>query len=255
MKLSLVKSLIFIAFLAFGAPDASAQGFLKKLEKATKKLDKATQKLDKVAGAVTGTTGTSTTGTASATDSISPKDMVANAPLFTTKRVITLDEKGDTVKNEDGTVKYQYLLFDKNGKLCDRNTARKELNAALKSFGIVLAKVGGGAGLGALAKGGWKSIAAGAAGGALASAGDIMAMTKHFKRMKACRKELKAYEKTFTEEGTPIDASIDLSDVDGINFEKCEETSMAAAEVKQELMNSKEAGESLEDIDFDNLKV
>lgn len=66
---------------------------------------------------------------------------------------------------------------------------------------------------------------------------------------------LKAYETTFTEEGTPIDASVDLTNVDGINFTECEEITCDANKLKQELMQSKEAGESLEEIDFDALEA
>lgn len=74
--------------------------------------------------------------------------------------------------------------------------------------------------------------------------------------MKACKKILKEYESTFTEEGTPIDASIDLTNVNGINFAECEEITKSAADVRNEFAASKTEGESLEDIELpDDLKV
>lgn len=78
-------------------------------------------------------------------------------------------------------------------------------------------------------------------------------MKEHLVKMKACRKVLKAYETTFTEEGTPIDASVDLTNVDGINFTESAEVTKDANELKQELMQSKENGENLDNFDFDAL--
>ena len=93
--------------------------------------------------------------------------------------------------------------------------------------------------------------ATGAAAGLLASADDIKQIKKLNKSLKAYKKQLEAYQKTFTEEGTPIDASINLADVDGIDFTEAEELTKSAADVKAELAESSAASESLDDVDFD----
>jgi len=85
----------------------------------------------------------------------------------------------------------------------------------------------------------------------LASADDIKQIKKLNKSLKAYKKQLEAYQKTFTEEGTPIDASINLADVDGIDFTEAEELTKSAADVKAELAESSAASESLDDVDFD----
>lgn len=252
MKTFILKSLLLVAAFTLATTDVSAQKFLKKLEKFANKTEEVVNALD------ANSQQPAADAAQQDTANVDPKEMLANAPLFSVKKVTQLGEAGDTLKNEDGTVMYQYLLFDQNGKVCERNTARKELGKAMKSFGIVLAKVGGGTALSALSKGKkfkLKDGLIGAGVGLLASAGDIKKMKEHVVKMKACRKVLKAYETTFTEEGTPIDASVDLTNVDGINFTECEEITCDANKLKQELMQSKEAGESLEEIDFDALEA
>lgn len=241
MKTFIFKSLLLVAAFTLAATDASAQKFLKKLEKVVNALDANSQQ-------------PAADEAQQDTVTVDTKEMLANAPLYTVMKVVQTDEKGDTLKNEDGTMMYRYFLFDQNGKVCDRNTARKELGKAMKSFGIVIAKVGGGAAVGALTskKKGW-GVLTGVGVGILASGGDIKKMKEHLVKMKACRKVLKAYETTFTEEGTPIDASVDLTNVDGINFTESAEVTKDANELKQELMQSKENGENLENFDFDAL--
>lgn len=250
MKTFIFKSLLLVAAFTLATTDASAQKFLKKLEKFAKKTEKVVNSLDANSQQPAADAAQQDTAT------IDTKEMLANAPLYTVMKVMQTDEKGDTLKNEDGTMMYRYFLFDQNGNVCDCNTARKELGKAMKSFGIVIAKVGGGAAAGALLGGkGWKDALVGAGAGILASAGDIKKMKDHVVKMKACRKVLKAYETTFTEEGTPIDASVDLTNVDGINFTEFAEVTKEANELKQELMQSKEVGKSLEEIDFDELEA
>lgn len=234
----------------------SAQGFLKKLQKAADKVESVTKTVETVTGTAN--------GEEQATDSISPSDFLATAPLYQVKKVVETDEAGTVIVNEDGTPIYKYLLIDKDGKVCDRKTAKKHLNSALKSGSSILLKVGGGAAGGALIgkkagggkKGAWIGAGVGAAAGLLASSGDIKKVKEQMKLMKACKKVLKEYENTFTEEGTPIDASIDLTNVNGINFAECEEITKSAADVRNEFAASRTEGESLEDIELpDDLKV
>ena len=198
------------------------------------------------------------------TDSISSKDFLENAPSYTVKKVIETDSLGIAIANEDGTVRYKYLLIDKEGKVCEKNAVKKHLNSALKSGAFILAKVGGGAAAGALAgkkaggskKSAWIGAGVGMAIGLLGSSQDIKEVKKQVKQMNECKALLKVYEQTFTEEGTPIDASVDLSNVEGINFAECEEITKSAADVKSEFLASKIEGESLEDVEIpDDLAV
>ncbi|EKJ89398.1 hypothetical protein QR305_03914 [Bacteroides finegoldii] len=252
MKKIFFKSIaIAITTSLFCTTSLSAQGFLNKLKKATDKVESVSKTVESV-------TGATTASTEQGTDSISPKEFLEKAPSYTVKKVIETDSLGKAITNEDGTTRYSYLLIDKDGKVCEKNAVRKHLNSALKSGTFILLKVGGGATAGALAgkkiggskKSAWIGAGVGAAAGLLGSANDIKAVKQQIKLMKECKKVLKAYEKTFTEEGTPIDASIDLANVDGINFTECEEITKSAADVKNEFLASKTAGESLEEIEM-----
>ena len=252
MKKIFFKSIaIAITTSLFCTTSLSAQGFLNKLKKATDKVESDSKTVASV-------TGATTASTEQGTDSISPKEFLEKAPSYTVKKVIETDSLGKAITNEDGTTRYSYLLIDKDGKVCEKNAVRKHLNSALKSGTFILLKVGGGATAGALAgkkiggskKSAWIGAGVGAAAGLLGSANDIKAVKQQIKLMKECKKVLKAYEKTFTEEGTPIDASIDLANVDGINFTECEEITKSAADVKNEFLASKTAGESLEEIEM-----
>ncbi len=249
-----MKSIVTVA-LAFCCANISAQGFLKKLKSAAETVTSITG---------TGTTDTQSTEGTSGEEAPSSEEFLANAPSYSVKKVIETDSLGNVITNEDGTTRYKYLLIDKDGKVCEANAARKHLNSALKSGALILAKVGVGAGAGALIgkkAGGSKKSAligagVGAAAGLLASSKDIKAVRTQIKLMKECKAVLAAYEKTFTEEGTPIDASVDLTNVDGINFAASEEITKSAADVKNEFLASKAEGESLDDVEIpDDLSV
>lgn len=255
MKHTLLKYVAITMAISFYATGVSAQGFLNKLKKATEKVESVSKTVE----SVTGSTSTDQQSDGQqATDSISPKDFLENAPSYTVKKVIETDSLGQTITNEDGTTKYKYLLINKDGKVCEKNAVKKHLNSALKSGAFILLKVGGGATAGALIgkkaggskKNAWIGAGVGAAAGLLGSAKDIKAVKKQVKLMKECKKLLKVYEKTFTEEGTPIDASIDLANVEGINFNECEEITKSAADVKNEFLASKTEGESLDDVEI-----
>lgn len=221
-----------------------AQGFLKKLKKGVESVT---------------STNASENQSEQPADSVDVKDLLANPPAYSIKKVVLTNENGEKITNEDGTVKYHYLVVDDNtGKVCTVEHSKKIVNARLKAFGTILAKVGGGAAVGALQgllvkdkKAAIAGAATGAAAGLLASADDITQIKKLNKSLKAYKKQLEVYQKTFTEEGTPIDASINLADVDGIDFTEAEELTKSAADVKAELAESSAASESLEDINFD----
>lgn len=243
MKSVIMKGILLMTVLSFSIEGSMAQGFLKKLKKGVE--------------AVTETT-TSENQSEQPTDSVDVKDLLANPPAYSIKKVVLTNENGEKITNEDGTVKYHYLVVDDNtGKVCTAEHSKKIVNARLKSFGTILAKVGGGAAVGLASgllqkdkKAAIAGAATGAAAGLLASSDDIKQIKKLNKSLKAYKEKLEVYQKTFTEEGTPIDASINLKDVEGIDFTESEELTKSAADVKAELAASSEAAESLDDVDL-----
>lgn len=259
MKKTLFKgALLAFSVMFLATTEVSAQGFFKKLKEAAEKVESVT----KTANALMG--GTSTEGQTSESDSISTQEFLANVPSYSVKKVIETDSLGNAITNEDGTTRYKYLLIDKNGNVCAVNTAKKHLNSALKSGAFILLKVGGGATAGALLgkkvggskKSAWIGAGLGAAAGMLASANDIKEVKEQVKLMKECKRVLSAYQTTFTEEGLPIDAAADLSNVEGINFAECEEITKSAADVKAQLLASKLEGDTLDDVEIpDDLNV
>ncbi|MBE6281992.1 MAG: hypothetical protein E7095_08060 [Bacteroides sp.] len=246
MKSLILKAFVLMAVLSLSSEGVMAQGFLKKLKKSVESV-----------------TSTSTSEEQSKqeqpADSVDVKDLLANPPAYSIKKVVLTDENGEKIMNEDGTVKYHYLVIDDNtGKACTAEHSKKIVNARLKSYGKILAKVGSGAAIGALGgllqkdkKAAIKGAAIGAATGILASGDDIKQIKKLNKSLKAYKKQLEIYQKTFTEEGTPIDASINLADVEGIDFTEAEVLTKSAADVRAELAESNTESESLEDVDLD----
>lgn len=242
MEKNLLKSLILVLMLLACPTNAMSQSLFKKLKQAAGEV-------------MTNSKEQPTLETSS--DTISTESLLKDVPSFIIKKVIETDEKGDTITNEDGTIKYHYLVIDKEGKVCAANTARKIVNARLKSIGIVLAKTLAGAGVGAtVGKNKKERLIGGIVGGLVglaASSNNIEDIKKQNGLLKDYKKTLEVYQKTFTEEGLPIDANIDLANIDGIDFTQCEELTKSAAEVKEELAESISSGESLEDIDLDEI--
>lgn len=237
----LLRSMAIVFAIALGTTTVSAQKFLNKVKKATESVI---------------STDSESTSVTEEGDGPSVKEFIESVPSYSVKKVIEVDDDGNVLKNEDGTEKFSYQLIDKNGNVCDVNAANKHLKAAWASAGIVLAKVGGGAAVGALSSQDKKKGALiGAGVGALTSANDIKNVKEQVKLMKECKVVLDAYQKTFTDEGLPKDASIDLTNVDGIDFTKSEQITKSAADVKAEKENSKAEGESLkvEDVDWNAL--
>lgn len=244
MKSIIMKGILLMTVLSFSIEGSMAQGFLKKLKKGVETVTETT---------------TSENQSEQPTDSVDVKELLANPPAYSIKKVILTNENGENITNEDGTVKYHYLVIDDNtGKVCTAEHSKKIVNARLKSYGTILAKVGAGAATGALGgllakdkKAAITGAATGAAAGLLASADDIKQIKALNKSLKEYKKQLEVYQKTFTEEGTPIDASINLADVDGINFTSCEVVTKNTADVMAELAESGEAAESLDDVNLD----
>ena len=251
MKHCLFMRSLFMAVMAlFLVQGVSAQKWLNKLNKG---LEKTNEVLDQV----NGTTESSEKTDEQSGDTINAKTFLDKAPSFEVKKLTILNENGDTLRYEDGSIQYHYLVYDQDGKICHPETAKKLTNAALKSGGLILLKIGGGAAAGGLLwkkfggkKGAWIGAAAGLAVGAALSADDIKNVKKKTKELKAYKSALEKYEATFTEEGLPRDAEADLSD-----YVDCEELTQDAQVVQAQIKESIEQGEgmSLEDVDMDEL--
>lgn len=168
-------------------------------------------------------------------------------PVYSAKKVVVTNSDGTPMLNEDGTPVTRVFLVDQFGNKRSWEAVHEQHKKLNNAIGRILMKVGGGAALGALTgllvsngKGKDAAIGAavGAAGGLALSAKDIKEAKAHKKSLKQQQKLLEAYQKTFTAEGTPIDASVDLSNVDGFDFTAGESVSESAEELKAELASA-----------------
>ena len=175
-------------------------------------------------------------------------------PVFTTQVVLLTDDDGNPLLNEDGTQQKRVFLVDQFGNRRSKESVKAQHKAISKAIGRIIGKVG----LGALVGGGLAYLvakdqgakdsdalgyaAAGAAvgmvGGYAISAEDRAIAKEHKKSLKEQKKLIEQYSKTFTDEGIPVDAKVDLTNVKGIDFTKGEAVSLSASEVMKELESS-----------------
>lgn len=237
MKNVVLKALVLVTVFTLGSECAYAQGFMKKLKKSVEKVVEVDGPKQETAS--------------DTTDSLAIADILNNPPVFLVKKVCLLDDAGKEMVYEDGTTQYRYLVIDSiTGKVCTAEHAKKVVKAKSKVIETILKKVGtsalNGAVYGGLASGDLKGAGigagAGAATGVLASWSD-----GDFKKMKALRKNLKEYDKvlekyqkTFTEEGLPIDANMKLSEDDEKELGLSGEISKSSNDIIKELEKSKE---------------
>lgn len=261
MKSILMRVTMVIVALWIGCEAASAQKWLNKLQSG---LDKATAATDKVMNKVDEVTESVADGSMlddMAINADSLKTELLSTMTFDVKKVTETDDEGNILQNEDGTERVRYLLIDQDGKVCDATTAQKLISKRLKEYGKILGKTAGAAALGAasgfLSGGGTKGIIEGAAAGTVAglamSIDDMKNIRSLNKSIKNYKNTIAAYQKTFTDEGALIDAAVDLSNVDGINFSNVESTTMPSSQIEKELAESKVLGDSLDDIDISTI--
>ena len=249
MKHCLFMRSLFMAVMAlFLVQGVSAQKWLNKLNKG---LEKTNEVLDQV----NGTTESSEKTDEQSGDTINAKTFLDKAPSFEVKKLTILNENGDTLRYEDGSIQYHYLVYDQDGKICHPETAKKLTNSALKSGGIILAKLAAGAGGGwGLSKlsglKDWQGILIGLGVAGISSINDIKNIRNKTAELKAYKLALEKYQATFTEEGLPRNAEVDLSD-----YTDCEELTQDALLVQAQIKESAAQGEgmSLEEIDMDEL--
>lgn len=234
VKVVTVTSILFVNNLSVNAQFFKKLG--KAIEKTTKTVESTANALDEVSKAADATPSTASSltdgGTAAASDSVSIAwDKI---PVFSAKRVNMTDENGNPVLLEDGTQDYRVLLVDQFGNKRSAQSVKAQIDIINQRVLAILAKVGLGAGIGAL-QNGLSGAAVGAGMGALASIDDISMAKKQKKSLKQQKILLAEYQKNFTEEGKPINAKVDPTKLEGLDLKEDNALSMTAADIKKEL--------------------
>lgn len=232
MKNLILKSIVFSATFFMCGSQASAQGFLKKLTKAAEKVVSTAETVnDKASSTVDETTDTA---------AVKPLKWDKIPVYHAEKRVVTNDD-GTPKLNDDGTPMIRVFLVDQDNNVRSAEAVAAQQKKLDKAIGNILLKVGGGAAIGVagglLAGGKAKEAviggAVGAATGLALSVKDIKAAKAQKKSLKQQEELLATYQKNFTNEGTPVDASVDVSKIDGLDI--TEGVSMTAESLKAEL--------------------
>lgn len=240
MKTTTIVKVVTVASLLFVSNQSANAQFFKKLGKAIEKTAKTVEStanaLDEVSKTADATPSTASSltdgGTAAASDSVSIAwDKI---PVFSAKRVNMTDENGNPVLLEDGTQDYRVLLVDQFGNKRSAQSVKAQIDIINQRVLAILAKVGLGAGIGAL-QNGLSGAAVGAGMGALASIDDISMAKKQKKSLKQQKILLAEYQNNFTEEGKPINAKVDPTKLEGLDLKEDNALSMTAADIKKEL--------------------
>lgn len=220
MKTFILKSLLALIVLGFSATPASAQ-------------------LGKLLGKSKAKTETAVADT-SAVDSATAAIDWDNIPIYHAQLVYLTDDDGNPLLNEDGTQQTRVMLIDQFGNYRSQAAVDAQRKKLKKYIGNIIAKVGGGAAVGAatglLTGKGLGGAAVGAAAGAVAglglSAGDIKKARELNKSLKAQDKMMEAYAKNFTNEGEKVDAAANIESIDGLTIDKEAAVSKTAGEIK-----------------------
>ena len=234
VKVVTVTSILLVNNLSVNAQFFKKLG--KAIEKTAKTVESTANALDEVSKSADATPSTASSltdgGTAAASDSVSIAwDKI---PVFSAKRVNMTDENGNPVLLEDGTQDYRVLLVDQFGNKRSAQSGKAQIDIINQRVLAILAKVGLGAGIGAL-QNGLSGAAVGAGMGALASIDDISMAKKQKKSLKQQKILLAEYQKNFTEEGKPINAKVDPTKLEGLDLKEDNALSMTAADIKKEL--------------------
>lgn len=229
-----VTGMLFVSNLSANAQFFKKLG--KAIEKTAKTVESTANALDEVSKTADATPSTASSltdsGTAASSDSVSIAwDKI---PVFSAKRVNMTDENGNPVLLEDGTQDYRVLLVDQFGNKRSAQSVKAQIDIINQRVLAILAKVGLGAGIGAL-QNGLSGAAVGAGMGALASIDDISMAKKQKKSLKQQKILLAEYQKNFTEEGKPINAKVDPTKLEGLDLKEDNALSMTAADIKKEL--------------------
>ncbi len=228
---SFLSKALLVVLLGAGmcAANASAQGFLKKAK-----------------AAVSGVTSSaSTDATTTAADTTANKLNKDDIPVYHCEMFYIKDEAGNDVLNEDGTKAYRVYLVNQKGQRVTAEAAAAQSKEINKAILTIAGKVGLSAGIGALSGGG-KGALVGVATGLGMSVSDIMLIVKLKKDINKQKKVLEAYQKSFDEEGKPLDASVDPTKIKDLSIDSKNAVSETAAKLKDELLTEAPTNESID---------
>ena len=225
-----MRNLVFrltaiIAFLVLTSSQVSAQGFMKKL----KKTAESVVSID------------STKSESTDTAEVKPLKWDKIPVYHAEKRVVT-DASGQPLKNDDVSPMVRVLLVDQNNNVRSAEAVKEQHKKIDQAVTRILLKVGAGAAVGVAggllaskgkATGAIVGGAAGAAAGLALSAKDIKAAKAQKKSLKEQEELIAKYQQNFTTEGTPINASVDVDKIEGLDIS--EGVSMTAESLKTEL--------------------
>ena len=225
MKKLFVKSLAVLALMAMSTSQVSAQGFLKKLTKSAEKVT------------------SSTPADTASTDTTAAKPLKWDKiPVYHAEKRTVTGSDGKPLLNEDGTPMVRVLLVDQFNNVRSPEAVKEQHKKLNKAIGNILLKVGAGAAVGVAggllaSKGKGTGALIGGAAGAVAglalSAKDIKAAKAQKKSLKQQEELIAKYQENFTSEGTPVNASVDISKIEGLEIN--EGVSMTAEALKTEL--------------------
>lgn len=228
MKKKIIKSIAICAMIMF-ANQIYAQSFLTKLSST---LDQATETISQI-------TGSSSSTDNSDTVSVKPLKWDRIPVYHVEKRVLTFED-GTPKTNSDGTPIVRILLVDQFNNIRSAEAVKEQQKKLNKAITNILLKVGGGAAIGVAGgllaskgktEGGIIGGVVGAATGLALSSNDIKAAKAHKKSLKQQEQLIARYQDNFTSEGTPIDASIDVSKIEGLDI--TDGVSMTAESLKE----------------------
>lgn len=254
MKTFVYKWLFTLLLLGTSVISADAQGLLSKVSKALTK--------------VTDTSKTTTSSSLAGGDGIAENDSITAEgdstsidwdaiPIYHLQIINETNDDGTPRLNPDGTPVTRVLLVDQFGNYRSQEAVEAQRKALKKYINQIIAKVGGGAALGAvtgLISGGKKNkigaaaigAGAGAVAGALLSLGDIKRARAMNKSLKEQDKLMEVYRKNFTNEGEKVDAAANIDAIDGLTLDKESAVSKTASEIKDlvesNTFNTPEAG-------------
>lgn len=209
--------------------EASAQGFLKKAKAAVSSV----------------TSSSSDATTTAAADTTSNKLNKDDIPVYHCEMVYLKDEASNDVLNADGTKAYRVYLVNQKGQKITSEAAAAQSKQINKAILTIAGKVGLGAAIGGLS-GGKEGVLVGVATGLGMSVSDIMLIVKLKKDINKQKKVLEAYQKSFDEEGKPLDASVDPAKIKDLSIDTKNAVSDTAEKLKGELLTEAPTNESID---------
>lgn len=252
MKTFIYKWLFTLLLLSISIVSADAQGILSKVSKA---LSKGTE-TSKTTTSSSLTDGDGVADTSTAEEDSTSIDWDA-IPIYHLQVINEANDDGTPMLNPDGTPVTRVLLVDQFGNYRSQEAVEAQRKALKKYINQIIAKVGGGAALGAvtgLIAGGKKNkvgaaaigAGAGAVAGALLSLSDIKRARAMNKSLKEQDKLMEVYRKNFTNEGEKVDAAANIDNIEGLTLDKESAVSKTASEikdlVKSDTFNTPEVG-------------